>query len=344
MPRLESLIDPGALRELFGPIVRCEAEPLATVGFSGATHHRLRLTFENGSTSSLVLKRAPLAKDWVARRSGDLAGREGLLLAEPALAGVWEIFRSPYRAYAIEGGEVGLLMDDLGDHLFPDVREPLAARDERALLDAFARLHARFWGSEVLRLPWLARPANYFGIVSPGAAAEEASRGPLPPVLERAAAGWESALARLSAPVKALMTQPAAAIAARCEGLPHTLLHGDSKVANFAILPDRSISAFDWGLLGAAPPTLELGWYLAVNATRLAGSREETIAGYRDRLEAARGEALASGLWQAMLDAGILDGARMLLWSKALGFESGAARARDEWEWWVGHLERIARA
>ena len=86
---------------------------------------------------------------------------------------------------------------------------------------------------------------------------------------------------------------------------------------------------------------VDLGWYLAVNATRLSGSKEQTIARYRTMLELALERRLPDPLWSALLDAGILTGAMMLLWSKAAALESGGERARQEWDWWIERLGRL---
>ena len=87
------------------------------------------------------------------------------------------------------------------------------------------------------------------------------------------------------APRQGPLGRPASVLAADCAGLPWTLLHGDAKVANFALLPGRRVAAFDWQLLGIGPATLDLGWYLAVNAGRLARPKEHVIARYRDLLD-----------------------------------------------------------
>ena len=49
------------------------------------------------------------------------------MLIEPKLESIWESFHCPYVAFASREDDVGLLMEDLGDHLLPDVREPLRA-------------------------------------------------------------------------------------------------------------------------------------------------------------------------------------------------------------------------
>ncbi|HEY7728921.1 MAG TPA: phosphotransferase [Candidatus Eisenbacteria bacterium] len=66
--------------------------------------------------------------------------------------------------------------------------------------------------------------------------------------------------------------------------LPRTLLHGDAKVANFALMPDSRVAELDWALVGAGPASVDLGRYLAVNASRLARPKEEAVARYRTLL------------------------------------------------------------
>ncbi len=43
------------------------------------------------------------------------------------------------------------------------------------------------------------------------------------------------------------------------------------------------------------------------------------------------------------MDAGVVSGARMLLWSKALGLREDTAFRRDDWVWWVARLTRWSR-
>ena len=340
---IDALIDPEALGEVVGPVSSVTCSPLTTTGYSGSTHELLDLRLRTGSTLRLVLKRTQLALNWIAYRSGDTRGREAALLAEPALAGVWEVFSCPYLAFAVQEGQVGLLMEDLTDHLFPDVDEPIAEADEDALLAVLARLHGRFWNSETLRFPWLMPPQTTLGLMGPRAGVdrfneEEALRSSRPELFGLMRRGWEMALNRLPSSVVALLLRPPDAIARTWAGLPRTLLHGDAKVANFALLPGGRVAAFDWELLGVGPSTVDLGWYLAVNAGRLARSKEEVMARYRGLLEAELGTYLSNAVWEQLVSAGVLCGALMLLWDKALALETGTPKAVKEWEWWVAQL------
>ena len=242
--RLDCLADLTDAASLGAVSVR--EEPLSTVGFSGATHQRLVAVLPSGETRRFVLKRCDPAREWTAIRSGDRVGREWSLLAERSLDPVWDAFVSPYVAYAVEGGRSGLLMEDLGAHVFPDVREPIARPHEDELLAALARLHARFWRSPSLAIGWLGRASSTSEIVLPGVLDDAAALEVMPSALrERVRLGWDAALARLSARAARVVRCPARIVHEAWADLPPTLVHGDVKVANFAPMPEGGIAAFD---------------------------------------------------------------------------------------------------
>jgi hypothetical protein len=311
------------------------------VGYTGARHERLEAVLSDGGRRHLVLKTMRLATDWTAQRSSDAIGREAALLGERALAPVWEAVTNSYIAFAVEAGEVGLLMEDLSEHLAPDVREPIHVEQEEGLLGALATLHARFWDSPALDLPWLARAQHFAGLLDAPSAVNGDALAVLPSALRaNVERGWAIALRKVPHRIAAALMTPAAEIAERWAGLPMTVVHGDSKVANCAFLPGRRVALFDWALLGAAPPTIDLGWYVAINATRLTRPKEEVIARYRALLEKELSVALPETQWEALVRAGLLCGARMLLWSKALAADAGTPAAGKEWTWWVEQIER----
>jgi hypothetical protein len=124
----------------------------------------------------------------------------------------------------------------------------------------------------------------------------------------------------------------------RWRDLPRTLIHGDSKIANFAFVGGGSVAAFDWAFVGAAPAAIEVGWYLAVNSTRLARPKEEVLRAYRAHLESQAGHGVADDEWDRTESAAIVAGSLMLLWSKAAALESDTDRARREWGWWCDRL------
>jgi hypothetical protein len=112
-------------------------------------------------------------------------------------------------------------------------------------------------------------------------------------------------------------------------------------VANFALLADGTVAAFDWAVAGAGPCTIDVGLYLAVNASRLTATKGEILRRYRGQLETALGKRLANPLWTRLEEIAILSGARMLLWSKALAWDSARPGAAEEWRWWIDRLTRL---
>ena len=340
--RIDLLADPAALSRILGPVAKVEREPppVDPTGYSSSSHEILIAVLQNGTRLRLRLKRTHIGDDWLARlMRAAPPGREVLLLGEASLLPVWSFFARAHVAYAVEGSEVGLLMEDHSDRLLPDVREPIPRATEEALLRGIASLHARFWEAPQLSLPWLARPEWYADILGPSQAGDdEALQGAPQSIRDGVARGWREALQLLPPEVVAKLTLPADQVWKSWSDLPKTLIHGDTKVANFAFLADGRVAAFDWTNLGAAPSTLDLGWYLAVNSTRLTRSKDELIARYRELLEQRLGRGLEPELWDRLLDAGIFSGARKLLWSKAVGLREGTEFRRDDWAWWVERL------
>jgi hypothetical protein len=341
-PRLDDLGSPDRLKEIVGPVRSVERAPLATVGFSQAHHERLTVHLEDGSQLQFVLKRFVLDVTWTAYRTGDTVGREAALLMEPALGGVWEVFRNPYRAFAAERGEVGLLMTDLTDALVPDDATLLTEAQEEALLGSLAALHARFWESDALQISWLAPLSARFHILHPSSGAEEMNRTLVAPVFTLVQHGWEIALQNLPSRIADFLRRPAEQTAAEFSHLPQTLLHGDTKVANFGFYAGGELAAFDWATVGRGPATVDLGYCLAINATRLPHNhnKEQVLAHYRCLLEHELSWQFLPETWDDMVSAAIVTGAGMLLWSKALGLHAGTPGAAVEWNWWVTELER----
>ena len=339
--RVDSIADLTTLRSLGALTVR--DEPFSTVGFSGAAHRRLVAELPSGETRRFVLKLCDPAREWTAMRTGDRVGREWSLLAESALDLVWDAFVSPFIAFAVEGGQSGLLMEDLAEYLFPDRREPIALGAEDALLQALVRLHAGFWRSPALSIPWLGRAPATSSFVLPTVFQDAEALALMPSSLrERLHVGWDIALTQLSARAATVLQSPAHVMHDAWADVPHTLVHGDAKVANFALIPERGVAAFDWALVGTGPSTTELGYYIAINASRLARSKEEVIARYRELLERALGAQLDDSLWARLEDIAVIYGARTLLWTKGAQLVARSDGAQAEWDWWASRLEDAA--
>jgi len=341
LPSIAALADADALGLVAGPVHSVAVTPLAGVGFSSAALSRVTVTLQDGGERRYVLKCTALRQDWMAVRSCDLTGREAQLIGDGQFATVWDVFDCPYVAFAVEAERTGLLMTDLTPHLLPDVRAPLSPDQEEALLRGLATLHARFWNSPALDRSWLTTPSDYCEMLGPAVAGDAAAIATLSSQLQQGVpSGWRSALPRLGAAAAARLTCAGREHQRVWQDLPRTLVHGDTKVANFAILPGGQVAAFDWAIAGAGPCTIDVGWYLAVNASRLTGSKEHLLERYRALLEDARGACIAQTVWQRLEEVAVTCGARMLLWSKALALDGGRPGADAEWTWWVDRLER----
>jgi hypothetical protein len=92
-------------------------------------------------------------------------------------------------------------------------------------------------------------------------------------------------------------------------------------------------------MLGTGPATVDIGWYLGVNASRLARPKDKFLARYRVLLAERLGSPLHDALWDSLQRVAVICGARMMLWSKALALESSGPGSQEEWTWWVEHLE-----
>jgi thiamine kinase-like enzyme len=325
------------LSKLTGPIVKIDTEPLSANGFSGSVLERVHVLLQTGATKKFILKKTNLRADWLSQRSNDHIGREAAFLNESRLSRIWDIIHCPYVAFAREHGSTGLLMDDYSDYLFPDVREPLDKTAEDIIIDVIARLHAQFWNSdEIRKLQWLAQPYDYLHMLS------QRADGQYPPpekLGNSIVEGWKIALRVLPPRLRNYLTKPVEEIFRPWKNLPLTLLHGDVKVANMAIIPNGKLVLFDWPMIGCAPCGIELGWYLAVNSTRLATTKEEFIGKYKTSLETHLQFTIEKNMWQRILHLAVIAGAMMLLWNKALAMKSGSQKSIQEWEWWKDQLE-----
>ena len=340
---ISSLTNPEFLSRITGPISSINKTQLSAIGYSGSLLERIEVFLQSGIIRNFILKSTLIKADWLSQRANDQVGREAELLNEPSLSGVWKCIQSPYVAFAKENGQIALLMDDVSDYLFPDIREPIDFKSEDLILNSLASLHAAFWESpDIKKMNWLATPYNYLEVFAPGDHESDRYAPPPEKIGNSIRDGWKIAMQLLPAEMKEVLIKPAIEIFEPWKELPVTLLHGDAKIANMAILPSGELVMFDWTYVGQGPCGIELGWYLAVNSTRLACAKEDFISQYRSYLELYLRFIIDEKTWSSIVDLAIITGARMMLWNKALGYHAGSQSGKDEWEWWVAHLETIS--
>jgi thiamine kinase-like enzyme len=346
MVRFETILGlttPALLCEITGPIAKINKTLISAVGFSGSVLQKVEVSLKSGTIRKFILKCTRLETDWLSQRAGDRVGREAALLCESGLSGIWNSIHCPYVAFASENGEIGLLMNDFSAYLFPDVREPIDINSEDLILGTIASLHSSFWESpEIKKTQWLMKPEQYLEVLGPGEHESDKVAAPPEKLKNSMQEGWKIVFQLLPVEITNILKKTPNEIFEHWNDLPVTLLHGDAKIANMAILPTHQVVIFDWTYVGWGPCGIELGWYLAVNSTRLARTKEDLIRRYRSCLESNLKFNIPEKIWSRMTELAIITGTMMMLWNKALGNQAGTKRGKDEWEWWVGQLETVA--
>jgi hypothetical protein len=206
-------------------------------------------------------------------------------------------------AFDADHGECWMLMDD--------VSHGIAARgsfDEaacRRLLESVARLHARYWdrGDELAALPLLSLEQHARMFTAPCAAVggRLEATGWIGQVLDTVT------LFRTYVPVLLDVLGPADADfyldlcqrpqrwLAPLGRAPQTLIHGDLRRANIALLPS-SVTLFDWDFASRAPAAADTAWYAFLHFwcypphdARTPAERESLLSYHRQCLAAELG-------------------------------------------------------
>jgi hypothetical protein len=172
-------------------------------------------------------------------------------------------------AYHRQRRECWMLMDDVSHGVAP--RGTFDEGAFRLLLDGLARLHARCWGqtAQQAELPILTLDQHAAMFTEPCAAAggRKVSSDWVAGVLDQVF------LFRTYVPVllDVLGSADGDCYLDLCEHrgrwlaplsrLPQTVVHGDIRRANIAVLPSGRISLFDWDFAARAPAAADLAWY-----------------------------------------------------------------------------------
>ena len=318
--------------------------PFPNDGWSGAA-----LTLINRGSDRFVLKRDSLAGDWIAQATAD-----GPILREAWFAAhgppLPSPIRAPYLGAGIDGEEFGILMPDLSGVLF-DWDAPISVGDLDHILGGLAEMHGYPWSVSAAIDPGHWCPLRErvtlicrASLERPGAARDA--------VADRILPGWD-AFDRVAVPavrdlIQGLGEEPRALLDALGQ-LPSTLIHGDLKLANVGIEPDRTIDLVDWQMVSVAPVAVELGWFLVSNVASLPLQPGDVLARYNDEARGRGGDTAHLGEWQAQVDAAILVGLLLRGWRKGADAEAGlilasGGSAVDDLAWWCDRaLEAAGR-
>jgi len=273
--------------------------------------------------------------DWLAEGSRDTACRSVTLFEDGVYDAVEDIVDSTVLGAArlgVAGWPAALLMRDASADFIP-VDAAVDRETHRAILDAMAAVHARFWESPP-GTTYMPLAVNYEFLSPRRAVVEREMAGDRSDVLRAVGPGWSQVAAEVPstwADVADLLDDPAPLVGALSHG-PATFLHGDWKMGNLGRRGDGRVVLVDWDRPMAAPPTIDLGWYVAVNVDRLPESKDATLDTYRQALE--RHGVVTDSWWDEQVELGLLGAFLQLGWSKAGQLE--------ELGWWADVVERAA--
>jgi thiamine kinase-like enzyme len=266
--------------------------------------------------------------DWISRATGDYVARvltcwrTGLLDELPECLD----HTTEAVAYDLATNTTTLLMRDVAETLVPEGDDVVPFEQHRRFIEHMAELHATFW-DVAATLPELTPMCARYTALTPLTAAIEASLGTPSPVMHAIDTGWRALDARagdVARIARALIDDPWPLVTA-FENTPTTLVHGDWKMGNLGSHPDGRTVLLDWQWPGAAPPCVDVMWYVAINASRLPEPKDDVIAAYREALER-RG--IETGSWfERQLALATLGAFVQLGWNKV--------DEADELAWWA---------
>ncbi len=302
-------------------------------GKSGSSFERVEIDGER-----YVLKTMHVHDDWLARGLGDLGCWQVTVWA----AGLLDLY-PPSLDHTVVGAARGfgpgrwgaaLLMRDVGPHLVPEGDEPVPLVQHAAFIDHMAELSARLWGwtDTVGLMP----PSIRWSLFGEDMLACERDRGwpdEVPPI---AARGWRAFFQRAPADVRDAVREARRApwvVADALASTPSTFVHGDWKMGNLGSHPDGRTILLDCAYPGEGSACSELGWYLAINRSRLPETKEATIERFRAGLEHHGVD--TAGWWDRQLDLSLFATLVQFGWEKALGDDA-------ELGWWVERARRGA--
>jgi hypothetical protein len=282
-----------------------------------------------------VLKHLHVDDDWIQRAQGDIVTRPVIMWR----TGLFDALPSNLDHTTVDvatglrrnGWGAAVLMHDVGPAMVTVTDGFIPFEQHLRFLDHMAGMHAHFWGFEDTL--GLMPMGNRFFMLTPAMSSYEIARGTTDPVPNMVSDGWERMTdespdaARIVMP---LVDNPFPLVDA-LERKPHTLVHGDWKAGNLGSHPDGRTVVLDWAFPGAAPCTLDLGWYIAVNCDLLPHSKEDAIDAYHDSLRSKGVD--TSGWWESQLELALLTELALMGWSKT----------GDELAWWTDRAQRAKR-
>ncbi len=235
-----------------------------------------------------------------------------------------------------------LAMEEQGDEWICVMRDEsvsmleegcVLSRDQsRRLIAAVDALHAEFWGEHV---PGLSLQEHYV-VMTPKGTAVADHVSPIPALQRR---GWEMfgdvAPSDVTDVLRRLLDDPTPMVE-EMKKHPMTLIHGDYRLHNLG-LNDEKVVAIDWEIVGNAPPSVDIAWYLIISASRIDATREQVVDDYRE-IAADRFDSRA---W----DLACIGALMWLGWNKAIDIVENPApeireQERADLDWWIQRVRQ----
>lgn len=297
---------------------------------------RSRAAFEHVRIDGVphVVKYVHPDDDFTMRVSGDVACRTvrawqaGLLDCAPDL--IDHAIVGAATGWGRNGWGAALLMRDVSADLLPLMNDTIPAHQHAAFLDHLAGFCAATWGWRddpvwgPALLPYPARWAWFGHYAIEG----ERALGWPERVPRLAEEGWRRFGEVAPADVARLVEELRRDVTRLAEALrqtPSCFLHGDVKASNTGFTSDGRTVLIDWAYVGEGPACHELAWHLALDRSRLPGSKEATAEAFRGDLE--RHGVDTGSWWDRQLSLCLLGAVVQFGWEKALG-------DGDELAWW----------
>jgi hypothetical protein len=300
---VDEMLSPESLSRLLErSVTQIDCTPFeSSNGFSGNELFHVMV-----DDQPLVMKGMRLGKDWNAISSNDNRCRAVRVWQFGLLDQILPQICHGTIAACKDGGEYALLMHDISPGLFSFGRE-ITLQMFQSMLDGLAAMHARFWEDEHLT-------ARELGLSDVRARLAIFGTENLhlyqhtPQIAESIAQGFAALLEMVEPDVRDVLQdllQNPQPLSDALSNYPATLVHGDYRLDNLAIMPGgQELFAFDWQISAYAPATIDLCWFAM--DTRVSNQRKANIEHYQKRLFSLLGKRFDQTLWPAMVDLGNL--------------------------------------
>ncbi len=303
---------------------------------------------------SLVVKRMSMEWDWLMCNTDDVLGRSVTVWQHGVLDRMPPEIDTTVIACASDGAGQAILMHNVTESLLPN-HTRLSESDNAAILDAIAGLHATFWEDATLQDPalGLCSLANFITHTSPEKSRRLLGRLPNTEIVNMMIEGWRQVPSFVEpdvADVLLAFVQEPSRLTTALAVYPHTLVHGDLRVANIGVVPGQSsrVIFLDMARLTFTTPAIDLAYYLVTSFDVLPIPPEAVIDLYKKCLAQRLGARFDEAWWQPQLELCLLAGSLPIMcfmaWFAARSDDANdRAETQSEFNWWSEQIRRGAK-